>query len=814
MLVRDICKPMVVRRQWSRVAVLSRQLSVSRRVCANDKVNIPSVILDELRDTSKIAPSPKSGDANKKILILDPHQTADKKFRRLVDLHAETDLQGKSFVAPINIFHDEITLGASNDSISNSIGNLKPQSNEITVTKHDALRKMLSKSFTKSQLRDYINESYIQPEFNGVKRGILSINKDKLSRIIIEDIWQIKKSDKLSTLDDLLITKSVKLSKPEVFLLLLQNGFIVQYLSRVGAKISFDAAEKKIRFTGTESQVTNAEIILNLILNKSHKEAINLSSIKKLFIEKYGDFSLVKIGKNTEVYFNLLKDDNYELIALNENQIKRSKRLLLWSLNYNRHLREKLILPESLEDLQLLPYKDDDSLSWNNRQQNLFLLKANSPPDASTYIIDQINKYSDNSLISTDLNFEESIEDIKSIPVGRSKPDEQLEEESWKLLSDLGITLEKPEQEDSNIQNEKETQTIQDEELNIDASQTSQPTQLHSFSIPNEQKDQIYNDLVDFNYRKELNGLSDDKLNNPIFTVTLGNLLFESSSESKPNDKIIPPIPELTKKACKNYKFNSNIQLVNDKVLSLPPFSDSPLTSQEINHYLNNDPHNYVIQLKFLPSPFSDNTKSSTKNIDNQMKYPPVEIWIELNEKSKPDLETMNIVTVEGENNCYISLPKEKSDMKVCCQLSGNLLGNDNTTVDPEPETDSIEDMLNATTTRYSRFSNQPGVAEFLKNSKLDFSGRVATSIAPFIDLIVNDETVRYHYINVSFRRQLDLNYGSEEDGRLVQFNVVEGGSLGGRKLEVNLVGDLSGDLDREKFGTLIDDSAKLIGEL
>ena len=809
MLVRSIRKP--IGRQLLIKATHTRQLATSKRIWANDKINIPSVILDELRDTSKIAPSPKNDDTNKKILILDPSQTADRKFRKLVDLHTETATHGKNLVTPINIFQDEITSGTNGDSINASIDNLKPKANEITITKYDSLRKMLSKSFTKSQLRDYINEAYAQPNFGGTKKGISSINKDKLSRIIIEDIWLIGKSDKLSTLDDLLITNSVKLSKPELFLLLLQNGFILQYLSRVGVKVSFDTEQDKIKFTGTEYQVTNAEIILNLILNKAHKETLNLSTIKRLSLEKSIGFSLEKIGKNTEVYFNHMNNDNYELIALNENQIKKSKRLLLWSLNYNKHLQEMILLPDNFEDLEFVPYKDDDSLSWNNRHQNLFLLKALKLKENSNYMSEQLNKYSDDNLMNNDLSFEDSIENVKSLPVGKQKSDDQLEKESWKLLNDLGITLD-------NIEGEKETVMEESDEKQISKPanepihETKFPDIQHVLNVTVEEKDKIYNNLIDFSYRNKLNGLSEDKLNNPIFTVTLGNLLFENTSDSE--NKLIPTSPELTSQIGENYKFNSNIQLANDKVLSLPPYSNPSLNSQEINHYLNNDPHNYVIQLKFLPSPFLDDNKLNSRDINSQMKYPPVEIWIELNEKSKPDIETMNIVTVEGENNCYISLPNEKSDMKVCCQLSGDVIGEGNTDEVNEPEMESIEDILNATTTRYSRFASQPGVSEFLKNSKLDFSGKVATSIAPFIDLIINDETVRYHYINVSFRRQLDLNYGDHENGRLVQFNVVEGGSLGGRKLEVNLIGDITGDLNKEQFDRLIDDSTKLISEL
>lgn len=64
MLARSIRKP--TGRQFLNEIIHTRQLTTSKRVWANDKINIPSVILDELRDTSKIAPSPKNGDTNKK----------------------------------------------------------------------------------------------------------------------------------------------------------------------------------------------------------------------------------------------------------------------------------------------------------------------------------------------------------------------------------------------------------------------------------------------------------------------------------------------------------------------------------------------------------------------------------------------------------------------------------------------------------------------------------------------------------------------------------------------------------------------------
>lgn len=260
-----------------------------------------------------------------------------------------------------------------------------------------------------------------------------------------------------------------------------------------------------------------------------------------------------------------------------------------------------LVLPDNFENLEFVPYKDDDSLSWNNRHQNLFLLKALKLKEASNYMAEQLNKYSDNNLMNNDLNFEDLIENVKSLPVGKQKSDDQLEKESWKLLNDLGITFDNFEGEREIVSDECDGKPIS-KPANKPIQETRSQDKQHEFNITAERKDEIYNTLIDFSYRNRLNGLTEDKLNHPIFTVTLGNLLFENTSDSE--NKLIPTNPELALQIGENYKFNSNIQLVNDKVLSFPPYGNPSLNSQEINHYLNNDPHNYAIQLKFLPSPF------------------------------------------------------------------------------------------------------------------------------------------------------------------------------------------------------------------
>ena len=761
-----------------------------------DKTVIPQIILDQLKDTSEIAPTPRQRiRERKKQIFLKPEEVTDKRFRRLVeDLEVSSRLRRPTASKNLRIIRDNLVPDAPN------IEGFKPLISTINKSKYDKIKNDLVSSFTHSQLALYLQTKYAEQEYSRFRRSVKA-TKAVLAERILAKIWNIERSDVFTAMDDLLVQNSYKLSKSDLFLLLSENGYILQYLSRVGAKISFDPTEDKIIFVGTASQVNNAEINLTSILNNSHREQINLAAIKKLFLEKYNEFSLNTIGRNTEVYFNHLQNDDYELITLNANQIKRSKRLLLWLLNYNQHLKENILV--NTTDATFIPFKDDDSLAWNNRNQNLFLLKKPEVSASSNSLfLNDILKYSDLRLSKDILNFEDDIETAKSIPLTAGKSENDLEQESWQLLGDLGILSE--DCEEPALGQEKESKALEEKMPNALKEKESPAVQL----LSEEQIDDLYSKLIDFSYRNSLNGVPDDKLNQPIITVTLGNILFQGEKSTE-GQSIIPQPPSLTNSNI-NYKFNSNVTLANDKALSLPLYDHPTLSIKEMNHFLNRDPHNYVIQLKFLPSAYVE--ELDQMDVEKQIKYPPVEIWIDLNDRSTPDIDTMNVVTVEGENNCYISLPANKSDMKVCCQLSGDLLQQQESKENQDddfPET--LNDILNKTTQRYARFDGQPGISKFLSDSKLDFSGKVAMSIAPFIDLIVNGEVVKYHYINASYRRQLNLSYGKE---RLVQFNIVEGGSLGGRKLEINFVGDMDGNIDKQQFKELMKDASDFITEL
>lgn len=790
--------------------IIRRRLFKSFSSTATRQTKIPDVILDELRDTSKL-PSRNNGSKKEltdQILILDPNQTVDKRYMRHLD---SLKLRAKPEIIPskppkFDITTEDLRIDDDKPYI-NDISRLRPANDQISKSRHLLIIDTLLSSFNRPQLLDYIKMNWNSKE---KKSKISKLNKKSLSKFIIDQIWSVKVNEELSPLDDLLIKESVELSNLDLFLLLTQNGIIIKQLSGAVYKIKFDPLTKSLSFIGTDRQVENAKINLSHFKSKANHETIDLSSLKKLFIEKFGEFSIKEIGENTEVFFHHLSQDKYELVALNKNQLKRMKRLLLWLLNYNLHTSNNLLLPESLSDLHLLPYKDDDVLQWNDRSKSLYRLKtSNQIPNAQ--LLNNLDKFSNSNMLSSaNVDYDDlklDFDNAKSLPKSLISADRILEDESWGLLKSLGIgsddmneTAKTPEAKVAEPENQR--------------SETSGKADVNASNVLDQStRDNLYNQLTDFSYQANLIGLPKNQLITPIMTVTLGNILFNKpkNNESQPIPPTVTPT-DLNQES--NFIFNSNIPLANDKLLTLPLYNYPSLSKQDLAHFINEDPHNYSVQLKFVPTPFMEEL-SNDSNINNdlskQTKYPPIEIWCELNQNSVPDIDTMQIMTAEGENNTYIALPNETSDLKVSCHLSGNVLHQDECTETSESSNDDLEDILNETTKRNSRFKNQPGIIRFLEKSKLDFSGRVTNSIESYMDVSINGTMVRYHYVNVAYRRKLEFNYSNN---RLVEFNIVEGGGLGGRKVEVNFVGDFLNDLNKDDFNNLLNDSIMFIKEM
>lgn len=741
---------------------------------------------------------PLTSTSKKRILILSPKETEDKTISRYVD-NMSRSVRKKKMPKHIlqlvegNVYDkpwDEVQ-----GPLEDNIDQFKPTEYVISSFRAHSLIDTLALGFKKDQLLAYVKK-------HGMPMS--KKNKHQIADTIVRKIWKHKvplknkkyRKELLKRENQILKEEYLPVSKFEIFMLLSQQGKLWKDIKSTLSSIKFTNDKTQLKMGGSDSQLENARILISTRIDNCYREEVDLSSIKKLYEEKFGTFSVKSVGKFTELYFTHLEGDKYELASLNPNQIKRVRRLFLWHLGYNLHRKEQLHLPspDVMAECSLLPYTNDYSVSWKERGKPFFTLKSESIPSASEALKEDLERFSDESLSQMESRVLDSSYSFGA--VSNSK----MAKETYDLLQSIGLMEEDLGEKDT----KNELTDSENEAAEISSiSQTPRESPMRKLSLSNEERDLIYKELTDFLYRKSLNGVSESQLEDPVFTVTLGGVLFEKDVSDK---RLGIESPSKESLDSRPHIFNTNVTLAFDHALS------STITKPEAGS-LDEDPHVYSLQFKFVPSPYVEEfgDKTLQRSLEEQIKYPPVEMWVQLNSQSVPDLETLQVVTVEAENNSLICCPQAKSDMRVGCQITGRLLEDDAVKPAEEESTLNIEAMLQATTSKYARFSKQSGIVDFLEKSELDFSGRKPTSIAPWIVLDINGQKVRYDYVNTSYRQELTLE---TEDDMSVQLAVVDGGLLGGRRLEVRFIGDYTAGLDRGNFDKLLDYTVEFINKL
>ena len=151
-------------------------------------------------------------------------------------------------------------------------------------------------------------------------------------------------------------------------------------------------------------------------------------------------------------------------------------------------------------------------------------------------------------------------------------------------------------------------------------------------------------------------------------------------------------------------------------------------------------------------------------------------------------LDTLQIISLEAIKNVSVGVPTIGSDLKISRMILGDLLKQDK------------DDSL-------SRLDVQPGLAEFLERSQLKVSGSTPIRIEPNLALNINGKNVTYEYLN--FSRKSELNF--EYNGRQVNYSIINEGVHGGIRNEL-VIGE--GELSRDEFEQLINDSIQLVNEI
>ncbi|GMM33496.1 Sls1 protein [Saccharomycopsis crataegensis] len=360
-----------------------------------------------------------------------------------------------------------------------------------------------------------------------------------------------------------------------------------------------------------------------------------------------------------------------------------------------------------------------------------------------------------------------------------------------------------------------------------------QAFKTREISLSDKQIDEVYDSLFKSNLSGEtVKGLPSAKWNKPDLTATFGQLLVDETMKNealKSLNSDAAGIMEISSNdavdSSRPYIFSTSLPDIKKEAYKLPMFYQSEADT-DMGMTEHEDNHSYYVQIKFSPSPFVDITTSEEDSgnlmkteIENYSKYPPIEAWVEINGKDEVQWDTLSVMTVEKESNVYVNFPDKTSDLNLSSATTGNLI--DLTTERTENEPFNINEALR----------KQPDLLEYFKASDLSYQKRdfrLEDNVKIFFENEGRITPVEYMFINACFRKQLNLEYNN---GYLLQLSSIEGGFLGGSRVEVSLVNyrkegeeDIggqesaeendNGEISREEFGSLLRESLKFINSV
>jgi hypothetical protein len=267
---------------------------------------------------------------------------------------------------------------------------------------------------------------------------------------------------------------------------------------------------------------------------------------------------------------------------------------------------------------------------------------------------------------------------------------------------------------------------------------------------------------------EELNGspstvLPQIKDTQAVTAVAFGQILQSSTDPSDPKKKAI---------------LNTDIPFIHEKILKLPLFG-----SEDENIDRTVDNHSYYAQIKFLPSPFN--------KTDNYLKYPPLEFWFDIDEREHVKKDSLQVLCITNDQNSNVSIPQASTDLKFVKS--------------------EMVDLADAYANDEEWLIDQPGIKEFLEQARLIFNGVESIHVPEYVAVKLPgvEEPIRYDYVTMCHRRQLDLQY----KGRLITYAALEGGTLGGSTSEVIMVGR-ENEMEEEGFQNLVNDAISFVKEL
>lgn len=705
-----------------------------------------------------------------------------------------------------------------------SIDKMRPLVSTVSEQRYKQLNNDIVRGFTVPQLRNYIKTR--------TDSGINATRWRKTEAVsyILNHIWKLESSKSIVESSDVIVENVISLSRRDLFLLLSKNGHIARQWTRSGAVIIILGSEQKIVVRSSKDTYQWIEISLNQYLSGVESKTLDFSAFGDMI--DFKTLPLERIQRVSDAYIET-NGSKMVLYGLGHTPIRQAERLVWAASGYNPRTTESLLIDSSQKNNERGVYStiiDEESLHWLNRGEEWARWKLPKTKQQKTESIPETSSFDLNNLFS-EIEKENT---IQSFLETKSQKPSLPETPDFKLLPtspNLGPLVELPVQAASTSELFEKAitdsifktyNTTKTETLSVDESAPTNVTLVATYGDllqPIPKKDEPRQGFFERSsqgkktvasaFLANIPNIVDHCRQLPLFFQPEADeagaledgdadehLDFLGLEDMKPGENVDRDI-SITSSPDKYFANNQSPAQVIDKLFG----SDKPV---DIPEETVSDNHTYYVQLKFLPSPFfvdgtpslekpakdvgflqrEDGTQSPVATKRQFENLPSVEMWLVVDENEVASKDTATLVSVEKENTIYVPMPHMNSDIKFSSSKSQFLL-------DREPVSEDSEATLSSIINKRRLES----VDNYLNHAVLNFSGAVKVS-APnilMLEMPVKDDfgkvssiNVPYIYQTMAYRKQIDLKF----ENHILQLATIEGGVIGGRRIEANLVLD------------------------
>lgn len=275
--------------------------------------------------------------------------------------------------------------GSQNAQILKNLQELRPDGT-VTEEQYKQLQSDVTKGFTNKQLQSYLRQE-------GVKRGKAN-TKSQLVQKVIDTLWQVKVSKEVEEM----VRKEERIPLPnkrELFLLMANNGYIMNSWSRMGANLTINNEHDTLIVSGTPAIVKFVQVSWSELLKNVQSTTMKLKKLNKFYeTELKKAMPIEQVQQLSNAYFDKISDADqlYQVSAFSRYNLDLARGALLAATDYSKS-REKELDKTFIDDNPDLVFKKytNSNLPWHIRADPLYRLKMRGKRQRESLLTDQVD---------------------------------------------------------------------------------------------------------------------------------------------------------------------------------------------------------------------------------------------------------------------------------------------------------------------------------------------------------------------------------------------------------------------------------------